>query len=224
MEQTSINKRIFQNYLRSLYVELTPEESSWIKSKLASVDSPSWCAVVQNVRLSKGLLAYYLIASKFPEYKCVSSVDVLEGRFDEEENRVTPKELIAYPGILIIRHSNSNIRNKIMFETVKYVVSERSYLEKPTVVVSNVQKDSGDYIYYNHDYIKMYIPCDISDNIPKSASMPLAKDGSRAKTSGFVPSSSSCKPLAALKSEKKDKEQELKNRSKFIEETAKSAI
>ena len=117
-----------------------------------------------------------------------------------------------------------------MFETLLHIVAERQYKEKETIVVSDIAKDSGEYIYYDHDRVMKYIPCNvlsqssklIQSSIPKSTQSPAQVKP--AATSAKSKEKFS-RPLANIaKASKLSTEQQAKDRSKLIEESAKNAI
>ncbi len=172
--------------------------------------------------LLKGVLSYFLISKKCPEYKMCNTVSLVESRFDEEENIV--KGLIEYNGILIIRHSSTFIRNKLMLETLMYVISERKYKNKDTIVVSNILQDKGEYTYYDHSLIQKYLPA--IENEHRCIASPSLISTRKSSCSPLM--RTSCRPLANMNldrdQEKAEKEQKLKTRAKYIEEGSKNAV
>lgn len=226
IEQIKQTKQLFSNYLRELYVEPTAEELAWIKTRYKSITDNSWCAIISDPRLVKGLLSYFLVAQGCPDYAYINTVDLVEERFKEER---TIQEFVEHPGIVIIRHSNMSIRNKLMLETLMYIISERAYKNKRTIIISNTVKDEGEYLYYEHSKITKLIPCDISCKLPggSGTNKPLAKTVSTPshKSSSINPRTSS-RPLANIMAENASvtKERKLKDRAAAIEESAKDAI
>lgn len=212
-EETELIKNLFSNYLRNLYIELSPEELAWVKERQLKISSSQWSAIVPSINLTKGILSYYLISQRCPEYLYKTSVDLIEDRFDDEKKI---KEIVDFNGIVILRHSATFIRNKLMFETLMYIVAERCYKRKSIIVVSDVVKDKGEYIYYDHDALAKYISCDVSAGLFAKTSMHSA-----VSTSSIPhPHANSSRPLANIVKS----EQQLKSRSKSIEEGAKNAI
>ena len=105
-------------------------------------------------------------------------------------------------------------------------INEREYKNKPTIVISDIAKDSGDHIYYDHERVSKYIQCCVSVQnssglIHRVPSSPLQKITPTVPASvSASTSASSCertsRPLANLLKSK--------DRSKLIEENAKNAI
>lgn len=223
MEERSLAKKMFQNYLRDLYIEVVPEEVEWIKSIIENVSSASWCCILKESRKIKGLLSYYLVSKGCPEYLYITSSELVERRFDDD---LSIQEFIDFGGIVILKHSSAYIRNKLTFETLLHIVAEREYKNKPTIVISDIAKDSGDHIYYDHERVSKYIQCCVSVQnssglIHRAPSSPLQKITPTVPASVSVSTSaSSCertsRPLANLLKSK--------DRSKLIEENAKNAI
>lgn len=163
MEQRRLDtKLLFKNYLRTLYCEVSPQDVDIIKSKLAHVRTgESWCLVHPDYDFIRKLLCYYLVCLGCPDYIDTTTIDIVNQRFTEDgEDPV--RHLINYPGILIIRHSSSFIRNKLMLETILNIASERSYKNRITIITSDRASDVGEYIYYNHDQIKRYVKVDLT--------------------------------------------------------------
>jgi hypothetical protein len=237
-EKRELIKKLFSNYLREFYIELTPEEVEWAKAKCAKITDSSWTAVMTSQRQIKGLISYYLISKKNPEYKALTTVELVEHRFDDEETS-TIRDLICYKGILILRHSASFIKNKLMFETLMNIVSERTYRNNPVIVISDIMKDVGGYVYYDHNLVIKYV----TNNISSSSSPALsASTISTLNTTSIISpvvsetehvqrealtlhrKSPSSRPLINVTRDKACLENQLKNRSQFIEDSTKNAI
>lgn len=222
MEERSEIDKLFSNYLRGLYIKPSEEELAWIKTEIPLIVEKSWCAIISDMRKIKGLLSYYLILNKCPEYEYYTTVDLVEQRFDDENSI---RNLVAYDGILILRHSATFIRNKLMLETVMYIIAERAYKNRATIMISDAILDKGEHVYYDHNKIVKYITCDISERtLTASRNVPLAhKIGS--KPSPLLRAHAS-RPLANINKgeDKFSAEQQLQDRSKSIEENAKNAI
>ena len=222
-EQSNLTKSLFMNYLRDFYIELTPDELAWVQAKFKEITNRSWCAVIPDIRKTKGLISYYLISLKCPEYRFINTVDLVQERFNDEETTI--RNLIAFQGIVIIRHMTSCIKNKLMMETLMYILNEREYKNRVAVVVSELAKDQGEYTYYDHNEVQKYLTCSILDtehsvSLMKSNLRPNSKSDAKYKPnvqSSYVPkiSSASSRPLANLNAENK-----LKNRAKMIEENS----
>lgn len=220
-EKANLTKQLFKNYLRDLYIELTPDELALVKAKCDKIKDRSWCAVIPDIRLLKGILSYYLILNKCPEYKLMTTVDLIESRFSEET-----KDLVTFEGILILRHSIASIRNKLMLETLLYLVAERAYKNKDTIVISDVARDKGEYLYYDMDSVIKYIPNQLNE---ESSILSIGKPfkdekANKSLVNTLIKSSPHTRPLANMKADRILKEQQLKDRSKSIEESAKNAI
>lgn len=227
MEKTIKTKQLFANYLRTLYTEPSKEELKWAQEKCKTLTSLSWCAVFPNLRLARCLLSYYLILLKCPDYAYKNTVELVETRFNNEGGI---QELIEHRGVVIITHSSMSIRNKLMLETLLHIISERIYCERTTIVVSNVVKDEGEYLYYDHNKIMQLIPCDISGsakNIDSAGVSPILHK----PVKSFIPTytkiegKNSSRPLANIvKSKSLAAEKQLKNRAAMIEESTQDAI
>lgn len=221
MEERNLTKQLFSNYLRSLYIEMNTEELAWVKKNIHSVKSTSWATVIANPHLAKGFLSYYLIARECPEYKLVTTAELVDLRFVDDEAPI--RALIDFDGILILRHSNTFIRNKLMFETLIYIVAERAHKNREIIVVSDVFKDSGEYVYYDHTKVTTHVTdLALGNSLNPGSTRILTKPAAGA--SSTRQSSGGSKPLANLGLAKLSKEQTLKNRVKSIEENSKNAI
>lgn len=217
--EKKVVKKLFLNYLRELYIELSKKDLESVKEVVSKITTSSWCMVAEDFDFIKGVLCYFLVSKKCPDYKICNTVSLVEARFEEEEN--IAKNLIEYSGILIIRHSCTFIRNKLMLETLLYILSERSYKGKRTIVVSNILQDKGEYVYYDHSLVQKYIP---SVGLEHRYIVNPSIGATRKST---VPTSrTSCRPLANmnLNQVKAEKEQKLKTRMKYIEEGSKNAV
>lgn len=220
-EKANLTKQLFKNYLRDLYIELIPEELALVKAKCDKIKDRSWCAVIPDIRSLKGILSYYLILNKCPEYKLMTTVDLIESRFSEET-----KDLVTFEGILILRHSIASIRNKLMLETLLYLVAERAYKNKDTIVISDVARDKGEYLYYDMDSVIKYIPNQLNE---ESSILSIGKSfkdekANKSSVNTLIKASPHTRPLANIRADRILKEQQLKDRSKSIEESAKNAI
>lgn len=220
MEEKQLTKQLFRNYLRDLYVEMSKEEIQWAKEECSKISGFSWNIVLSDARQAKNLLSYFLVSKNCPEYKLITTTDLIEHRFDDENSSI--RDIISFPGIIIIRHSSNFIRNKLMFETVMNIVSERSYKEKPIIVVSDTTKDEGGYLYYSQESVAKYIPSILLGSSSKliqnrnSATKPTSRPKSVSKVSS--------KPLANKNIDRVTKENQMVERSKAIEEGAKNAV
>lgn len=162
MEQKIDPKLLFKNYLRDMFITVNLEDLPRIKEKLATIgDSSSWCYHNPDRIFTQKLLCYYLISKGCPEFMELSTIDMVENRFYNDEESPT-KYLIYFPGILILRHSSNLIRNKLMQETLMNVISERARRGKSIIVVSDKAVDAGEYTYYDHKQVKQFVYPDIS--------------------------------------------------------------
>lgn len=221
MEEKQLTKQLFKNYLRDLYIEMTSEEVEWAKGECSKISGNSWNVVLTDPRQAKSLLSYYLVSKNCPEYKLITTTDLIEHRFDDENSSI--RELIHFPGIVVLRHSSNFIRNKLMFETIMNIVSERSYKEKPVIVISDTTKDEGGYLYYSQESVSKYIPSILFN----SNSGKLIQNRNIAKPTSSRPravSKVSSKPLANKNIDRATKEAQMVERSKAIEEGAKNAV
>lgn len=227
MAEGSLTKKLFENYLRNLYIELNPDELTWVKTCCSKIGTKkNWAAIIEEPRSIKGILSYYLISIKCPEYQMVTTSELVEMRFSEELDCM--RDLISYPGILILRHSKLFIRNKLTFESLMHVISERSYKDNPSIVVSDIALDSSrdrEYIYYDHKKVLSILNYDATELKKKSESesisTPMALN--RPKSTGRA-SSGFNKPLAMSAADKLSAENQLKSRVNSIKEGAKDAI
>jgi hypothetical protein len=243
-EKRKLIKKLFSNYLREFYIELTPEEVGWVRAKCTKITESSWTAVMSSQRQIKGLISYYLVSKKHPEYRALTTVELVEHRFDDEETS-TIRDLICYQGILILRHSASFIKNKLMFETLMNIVSERTYRNNPVIVISDIMKDVGGYVYYDHNLVIKYIPNNLSGSCSPALSASALNTTSVSSTSNTASiinpvisetehvqrealtlhrKSPSSRPLINISRNKACLENELKSRSQFIEDSTKNAI
>lgn len=218
MEQKSQVKQLFSNYLRELYIEIRSEDLEEVKSICSKIQGNSWCLVEEDPDFMKSILSYFLVSRKCPEFKTLDTVSLIETRFDDEVKSTSG--LIDYQGILILRHSSAFIRNKLIMETLLYIISERKYKNRSTIMVSNVAQDRGEYTYYDHNEIQKFLPA-IGSSMENSR---IHSSVTKIRRTASLRKSAS-RPLANINfSEEKTKDQKIKNRAKCIEEETKNAV
>lgn len=164
MEKRVVDSQIlFKNYLRSLFVQLEPARIPKLKAVVSKILEPTWCSVISDPVFTRELLSYYLVSRGCPEFRDYTTSDLVQERFNTEDLHAI-KSVAKLDCILILRHSSDFIRNKLMMETSLNVVAERVQQGRPTIVVSDKLLDSGEYVYYDHEQIKKYIPYNVNIN------------------------------------------------------------
>lgn len=198
MEETNLTKKLFSNYLRNLYIEMTPEELNWVKDSVKHISKNSWCAIITGTRILKGLLSYYLISRGCPEYRILTTSELIDLRFLDETSSF--KDLIEFDGILILRYSEMFVHNKLTFESLMHVVSERIYKSKAIIVISDVAKDIGrdsnNYVYYDHSRVSECIGSSGIKSTPVKSSTKNKPSASPVRQSSH---GSTNKPLANMR-------------------------
>ena len=213
-----LTKRIFTNYLRDLCVKLDESSLSKIRSSVSKETPNSWCGLIPDPDLLRGALGYFLVSHKCPEYFLINTVDMTNRRFEDDVKSLS--ELVTFSGTLIIKHSSACIRNKLMLETLLYVISERGYKRRNTIVVSDTPLDKGEHIYYSQAEVLKHIPYEIRI---ESDSAKTSLISSRLKSVKSTASKTSARPLANMK-HKTARNEQLSNRAACIEEGAGGAV
>lgn len=174
MKQTDLTelekRQILKQYLGKFAIYFDSDEEKLFQEKLKNLNNS--VILSNNFNLLKKAICYVLLSfNKKINYLCLKSNDILDIMLNDDNPESTSFNDIQEVSFLIIYHPKIWKKNKIMWETLNYLLEVRKNEGKLTVIISDSNRLSDEHGFLEADNIvrldniqNIRIPVSISTN------------------------------------------------------------